>query len=66
MTEHAGVTGRRLVSHSAAAAILGVSTRTVDRWVAAGLLSKPMIIRHRKYYEAAAIESVGRDLVRVA
>jgi hypothetical protein len=30
----------------------GVSTRTLDRWVVAGIIAKPVIINGRKYGDA--------------
>lgn len=49
--------GRRFVSHLKAAKIRDVSGRTLDRWVASGILPKPEIINGHKYHDLAVIES---------
>jgi predicted site-specific integrase-resolvase len=51
--------GRQLIAHSRAARSCGVCTRTVDRWVASGLLPPPIVINNRKYHVVADIERVG-------
>lgn len=43
----------QLESHSAFAARLGVSPRTVDRWTEDGILPRPIIINKRKYWDPA-------------
>jgi predicted site-specific integrase-resolvase len=59
-----GVTGRRLVRHSVAAAIRGVSSKTLDRWAAAGLIPAPRVINKRKYHFLADIDDVPVDQAR--
>jgi DNA-binding transcriptional MerR regulator len=39
------------VPHSEAARIRGVSSRTIDRWIAAGILQRPEKINGRKYHK---------------
>jgi hypothetical protein len=51
-------TGRRFVPHAQAAKIRGVSGRTLDRWIASGILPQPEIINRRKYHDLAVIENV--------
>jgi predicted site-specific integrase-resolvase len=48
-----------LVSHGEAARIRGISTKTLDRWVKAGLLPEPERIRGRKYHRVDAVVAVG-------
>jgi DNA-binding transcriptional MerR regulator len=45
---------KRFVTHSQKAAQWSVSTRTVDRWVATGILPPPTYINGRKYHHADA------------
>ena len=54
------VTGRR-VSHGQAAKMRGISGRTLDRWVAAGIVPKPEIVNKRKYHLLEHIEAIGRS-----
>ena len=42
---------RRLIPHRQYAEQKGVSTKTIDRWVADGILAKPVRINNRKYHE---------------
>jgi DNA-binding transcriptional MerR regulator len=46
----------------AVASRYGVSDRTVDRWVEAGVLPKPMYIQGRRYWDEA--ELAQRDQAR--
>ena len=41
---------KQLESHRAFAERLGVSTRTIDRWIRDGLLPRPIRINKRKYW----------------
>ena len=43
---------KRKLSHSQKAEQLGISTRTLDRWVENGVIAAPDIIRRRKYHAA--------------
>jgi hypothetical protein len=45
--------GRRRESHSVFAERLGVSPRTVDRWIEQGILPQPDYVRGRKYWDPA-------------
>ncbi len=60
------VTGRRFIPHAAAARIRGVSTRTLDRWIKAGIVAQPSIINKRKYHILENIEAIGRDQTKGA
>lgn len=51
--------GDEYLPHSKAAHIRGVSTRTLDRWVAAGLLPRPEIINKRKYHKRRDIDTLS-------
>jgi predicted DNA-binding transcriptional regulator AlpA len=42
---------KRLVPHRRYAERHGVSTKTIDRWVADGILPEPTRINARKYFE---------------
>jgi predicted site-specific integrase-resolvase len=44
------------VNHSEAARLKGVSTKTLNRWVEAGLVRKPEVVNKRRYYDLADIE----------
>ena len=57
------VTGKRFVSHSQAAKIRGVSGRTLDRWIEAGIVPKPEIINRRKYHLIEKIEVIAQSQV---
>jgi hypothetical protein len=52
------VTGRKYVSHAKAAKIRGVSTRTLDRWIVAGIIPRPERINGRKYHQLHDIERI--------
>ena len=39
----------------------GISDRTVDRWVATGILPEPMYINGRRYFDEAEIEERERE-----
>jgi len=52
------VTSRRFVSHAVAARMRGVSTKTLDRWAAAGIIDKPETINGRKYHEIENVEVI--------
>jgi predicted site-specific integrase-resolvase len=54
------ITGKRFVSHSQAAKIRGVSGRTLDRWIADGIIPKPEIINKRKYHLIEKIEVISQ------
>jgi predicted site-specific integrase-resolvase len=43
------------IANSKAAKMRGVSTRTLDRWIAAGLIPKPEKINGRKYHRVGDI-----------
>ena len=58
------VTGKR-VSHSIAAQLRGVTGRTIDRWIAAGILPRPEIINRRKYHLFENVMAVGRLPIKV-
>jgi hypothetical protein len=49
----------KFVKHSVAARFHGVHIKTIDRWVEAGLIPKPRIIRRQKYYDVAALAAAG-------
>ena len=40
----------RKITHTLKALQQGVSTRTLDRWVAEGVIDPPERVRRRKYY----------------
>jgi hypothetical protein len=42
---------KRKLSHSQKADQQGVSTRTLDRWIAAGIIDAPIYINGRKYHD---------------
>ena len=54
------VTGKKFVPHATAARIRGVSTRTLDRWIAAGIVAPPIVINKRKYHDLKNIEAIGQ------
>jgi len=54
------VTGKKFVPHTTAARIRGVSTRTLDRWVAAGIVAPPVVINKRKYHDLENIAAIGQ------
>ena len=41
----------------------GVCARTIDRWLAHGLLPTPMVINHRRYWDEEEIEAHERRAV---
>ena len=43
---------RQLQSASAKAADLGICVKTLDRWIKAGIISKPLVINRRRYFVA--------------
>jgi predicted DNA-binding transcriptional regulator AlpA len=43
------------ITHSQAALIRGVSTKTLDRWAAAGLIPQPFRMAGRKYHNYKAL-----------
>lgn len=47
----------KLLSTRDTARRFGVSMRSVDRWLAAGLLPKPIRINGRKYFRLADLEA---------
>ena len=49
----------RFVPHGAAAKLRGVSTRTLDRWIKAGILPSPQRINGRKYHRLDALNVAG-------
>lgn len=53
------ITGRKFISHSAAALLRGVSGRTLDRWAAAGIIPRPVKINDRKYHDIEKLLSTG-------
>jgi hypothetical protein len=57
------VTGRKYVSHAKAAKIRDVSTRSLDRWIAAGIIPRSQIINGRKYHEIENVEAIKNALV---
>lgn len=44
----------------------GVVTRTIDRWVAAGILPQPMVINSFRYWDEAELEERDRERMRPA
>jgi predicted DNA-binding transcriptional regulator AlpA len=44
-------TPKRLIPHRRYAEAHGVSTKTIDRWVADGILPEPTRINARKYFQ---------------
>jgi hypothetical protein len=54
------VTGKRFVSHREAAAMYGVCTKTIDRWVEQGILEPPTVINERKYHKIESLAEVGK------
>ena len=42
----------------------GVVTRTIDRWVEAGVLPPPMVINKIRYWDEAELEARDRDRVK--
>lgn len=48
-----------IVPHSKAARIRGISARTLDRWIASGLLPRPEKINGRKYHKLKDIAAVS-------
>jgi hypothetical protein len=54
------VTGKRFISHTAAARQRGVCTKTIDRWVEKGLIERPTVINGRKYHAIETIEVIGQ------
>jgi predicted site-specific integrase-resolvase len=60
MEEREQLTGcQKYYSHPTAAKVRGVSTRTLDRWVKAGIIRPPIRINQRKYHRAEDIEAIG-------
>jgi predicted site-specific integrase-resolvase len=53
------VTGKTFVTNSGAARMRGISVKTLDRWVKAGIVQPPVVINGRKYHDVAAIEMAG-------
>jgi hypothetical protein len=49
----------RYVKHSLAAKIHGVHIATLDRWIAIGLIPKPIIINRQKYHAVETLASIG-------
>jgi hypothetical protein len=47
----AGAAPKRKLPHSKKAAQQGVSARTLDRWIAAGIIDPPVYIHGRKYHD---------------
>lgn len=61
MEEREQLTGRqKYYSNATAAKVRGVSTRTLDRWVKAGIIRSPIKINHRKYHRAEDVEAIGK------
>ena len=54
----------QLLHMRAVCARYGISDRTVDRWVEAGELPKPMYIQGRRYWSAESLDE--RDEARKA
>jgi predicted site-specific integrase-resolvase len=38
-----------------------ICDRTVDRWIAAGILPAPIVIRRRRYFDEAEVEQRERE-----
>jgi len=55
---------RRLYVRGDVAAMISSCARTVDRWVAAGLLPQPLRVRNRLYFDADAVDAALRELGR--
>lgn len=51
--------GQKFITHTGAARIRGICTRTLDRWIKAGIVQPPTVINGRKYHDVEAIESAG-------
>jgi len=60
MSEHEPTRKRKLNTRLLSARY-GVSTRTVDRWVAAGILPEPMRINRLKYWDEDEVEQRDRE-----
>jgi hypothetical protein len=59
--------GKRLLTMRALCERYSVVDRTIDRWLAAGILPQPSaIIQHRRYWDEADLVSRERDLARKA
>jgi predicted DNA-binding transcriptional regulator AlpA len=39
----------------------GICDKSVDRWVAAGILPEPIYINHRRYWDEDEVEQCERD-----
>jgi predicted site-specific integrase-resolvase len=51
--------GSKYVKHAVAARFHGVHTITIDRWVRAGILPKPVVINGLKYHNVEALAAAG-------
>jgi predicted site-specific integrase-resolvase len=56
MAARLDTTAKRLLTHSRAAKIRDVSPRTLDRWIAEGIIPEPIKINKRKYHRVEDIE----------
>jgi predicted site-specific integrase-resolvase len=41
-----------------------VASRTVDRWIQAGILPPPVVINHRRYWRESELEENERSRIR--
>jgi len=56
---------KRLLAIRAMCARYGnIAARTVDRWTAAGILPKPLVINGRRYWDEEALEQREREGMR--
>jgi DNA-binding transcriptional MerR regulator len=44
-------TSKRRLAHRQKAEQLGVSTRTLDRWIETGVITAPAVVNRRKYHD---------------
>jgi hypothetical protein len=49
----------KFVKHSLAAKIHGVHIATLDRWIATGVIPKPIRINRQKYHSVETLAAVG-------
>jgi DNA-binding transcriptional MerR regulator len=50
----------RFLKHSVAARIHGVHTRTLSRWVEAGIIPPPIVVNKQRYHAVDALIAAGR------
>ncbi len=52
---------QRLFPYSEAAAMLGICTKTLDRWAERGVIAQPVWLNGRKYHTAEAIDAISHS-----